>query len=229
VTIATIDAEIVDAEVVEPQPLSASKAKALDKKIRSASDKIAQNFNTLTALLEEAYIGQIHVALELPSWTAYVKEAVDIQVSDRYERKEYAKLMSGKGMSQRIIADVLGVSQKTIDRDLEGEEFDTDTITTADGKTSPRNKKPKDVEVEEEPAEIAHQTSVAEDFRNEVYQLQNDVEAFKEVLEDERFPKARARLAKSKAVEDFRAAIDELEDLLVIIVGEEDTAPEDDE
>jgi hypothetical protein len=215
--IAKIEPEVIDAEVIEP--LSLSKAKALDKKIRSTSNRVAQDMNALIELLEQAFIGSIHVTLGLPSWPAYVKEAADIQVSDRYERKEYAKLMSGKGMSQHAIAEVLGVSQKTIDRDLDDVEFDSDTITATDGREVPRNK-PKP-EPEPEPA----QPSVTEDFRSEVYQLQNDVEAFREVLEDERFPKARTRLAKSKVIDEFRSAIDSLEDILVIIVGEEEPEP----
>jgi hypothetical protein len=217
----TTELAVIDVEVIEemPEPLSLAKAKALDKRIRSASNRVAQDMNTLIDLLEQAFTGQIHVTLGLPSWPAYVKEAADIQVSDRYERKEYAKLMSGKGMSQRVIADVLGVSQKTIDRDLDGVDFEDDTITTVDGKKAPRNKPPKEVEPEEEPP--AKVPTVAEDFRDEVYQLQNDVEAFKAVIEDERFPKARGRLAKQKIVDDFRTCINELDDILVKIVGEE--------
>lgn len=229
--------EPLEAEIVEP--LNKTDAKRLDKKIRSSNDrlnnygaKMEDEFAVLAKLLDEAAEGQIHKALGLKSWTAYVKDAVQFRPSNREERKAVVAMMSGKLLSQRTIADVLGISQKTVDRDLDGEEFESDTIETVDGKTAPRNKPPKDVEPEDEPP--AHQTSVTEDFRDEVYQLQNNVQAFKDVLDDERFPKARARLAKSKAVNDFRSAIDELEDLLVIIVGviivgEEDTAPEADE
>jgi hypothetical protein len=89
-------------EIVEP--LSKPQAKALDKRIRSASDKVASNFNLLLDLLEEAARGQIHRSLGASSWTAYVKDAVQINISDRIERKSLVSLMSGKGMSQPAIA-----------------------------------------------------------------------------------------------------------------------------
>jgi transcriptional regulator with XRE-family HTH domain len=212
------DDGVLDAEAVEP--LSLRDARALDKKIRSCSDKVTNNFNTLLELLGQAFEGQIHVALGLPSWTAYVKDAADIQVDDRYERKELAKLMSGKGMSQRAIAGALGYSQKTIDRDLEDEVVEGDTVETLDGKTAPRHK--------EKPApEPAKQASVAEDFRNEVYQLQNDLEAFKEILEDERFAKARVRLGKSAAFKEYIECLDGLEDVRAVITGEMEAEAEE--
>lgn len=229
--IAKIEDGVIDAEI---EPINKTDAKRLDKKIRSSSDrinngieKIEDEMSNLATLLEEAAEGQIHVALGLKSWTAYVKDAVQFRPSDRAERKALATLMSGKQMSQRAIAAVLGVSQKTVDRDLEGETFDSDSVTTIDGKTAPRNKPAKEVEEEEDSdseAPVAKQTSVVEDFRNEVYQLQNDVEAFREVLDDERFPKARKRLSGQKIVDDFRECINKLDDMLVIIVGKETDA-----
>lgn len=213
------DDDVAEGEIVEP--LDAKQAKALDKKIRTTSDRVSNNFNTLLELLEQALIGQIHIGLEYPSWTAWMKDAVQLQVSDRFERKELAKLLSGKGMSQRAIATTLGVSQKTVDRDLEGEEFDTDTVTTTDGKTAPRNKPKQKEEPEAEPPS-AKVPTVGEDFRTEVYTLMNCAEALKDIiLEDERFTKARSRIAKSKATDDFREAINELDDLLTAVIGED--------
>ena len=141
--IATIDAEVVQ--------LTERQAKALDKRIRSASDKLSNTTENLLNLLEEAAVGEIHVALGLPSWTAWFKDAVQVQVSDRFQRKELVNLMSGKGMSQRAIAGTLGVSQKTVDRDLDGQEFESNTVTSLDGAERPRNGQVKDVEPEGEP------------------------------------------------------------------------------
>jgi predicted transcriptional regulator len=226
--------EVYDAEVVEP--LNKTQAKALDKKIRSQSNKVTKdlnsaqdNFDALIELLAEAAEGDIHKALGLKSWAVYVKDAVNIEVQDRGERKSLVNLMSDKGLSQRAIAGVLNVSQKTVDRDLDDAEPDTDDakVTGLDGKQYNKSKvidAEVDPEVEEPPAKPA---SFSEDFRTEVYQLQNDLAMFKElVLEDERFPKARTRLAKSKVLEEFRSALEGFDEIYNTIVGGESEAEE---
>lgn len=201
------DGEIVDEE--EYPELTPRAAKALDKKIRACSDKVAFNTNALLDLLAEASQGQIHIGLGLPSWTAYVKDAVQIQITDRIERKELVGLLSGKGLSQRTIGNMLGISQKTVDRDLDGQEFDDDgTIETVTGAKRARTTKKQEAEedsddevvdaevVEDETPEPKRQ-SVGQDFKDELYQLENDVEALNEVLEDERFEKSRKRIDKA--------------------------------
>lgn len=136
----TTELATVEPETEAPQLLNKREAKALDKKIRTASDKLSTTSETLLDLLEQAAAGQIHEALELPSWTAWFKDAVQINVSNVEHRKELAKLMAGKGMSQRAIAGSLGVSQMTVSRDVEGEEL-PDTVTSLDGAERPRNGK----------------------------------------------------------------------------------------
>lgn len=211
---------VVEATVVDlPEPLSEGKAKQLDKKIRLASIKVADNTATLLDLLEEAAVGQIHVALGYPSWTAYVKEAVTISPADVNERKALVSLMSGKGMSQRAIAAVAGVNQATVSRDLSEGDAPASTETTGvDGKTYKREKKqePIDAEVieesleekldrigteaenaEEEPVEDIKPPSVSADFKEEMGYLYNTVSALSDILTDERFPKARKTIAKT--------------------------------
>lgn len=136
----TTDIATIEPETEAPQLLTKREAKALDKKIRTASDKLSTTSENLLDLLEQAAAGQIHEALELPSWTAWFKDAVQINVSNVEHRKELAKLMAGKGMSQRAIAGSLGVSQMTVSRDVEGEEL-PDTVTSLDGAERPRNGK----------------------------------------------------------------------------------------
>lgn len=90
----------------EPQPvvdagielLSRSQAKALDKRIRAASDKVSTNVNALLNLLEEAAQGQVHRAMGATSWTAWFRDAVQL------ERKSLRSLMSGRAMSQNPAA-----------------------------------------------------------------------------------------------------------------------------
>jgi hypothetical protein len=54
-----------------------------------------------------------------------VKDAVRFAPKDRDQRKLVVQLMSGKGMSQRAIADVIGVDAATVNRDLSGVAFAT--------------------------------------------------------------------------------------------------------
>jgi transposase len=221
-----IEGELVDedeGQLIEYDPQVIKQAKALDKKIRSFSDRVLKGREQLLDLLNEAAAGKIHEVLGYSSWTAYMKDAVQFPSASLEQRKELAIEMSGKGMPQRAIAAVLGVSQKTVDRDLEGVEFDSQEITTVDNKTVKRNK-PKKQEVEEEYEEVVpiKATPIATEYRNEIFNLQNVVVALRDlVYEDDRFPKARTRLAKSKPTDDFRVALDELDGLLVVINGEE--------
>ena len=210
----------------EVEPLSEGKAKQLDKRIRAASTRFANEGDKLLDLLEEAATGQIHVALGFTSWTAYVKEACDFKVSDREERKALVSIMSGKGMSQRAIAGTLGVSQKTVDRDLDGESFDSDKVTSLTGQEVPRNKPKKakddnvidaeviDIEEERKPADVVTE------FEQPVLDLVNDVQAMKDIIavetETELFPKARKRIAQrfvkrlTTAIADLEAVVAEL-------------------
>lgn len=199
----TTDLAVIEAEVVEPQVLSKREAKALDKRIRAASDKLSTASDNLLDLLEQAAAGQIHEALGLPSWTAWFKDAVQIQVSDRFERKELAKLMAGKGMSQRAIAGSLGVSQKTVDRDLEGEEYEEGaTVVSLDGAERPRNGKAKaddepiDVEAEEIPDKPTPAADIVVAFNDEVANLWAAQSELVEFTHEEKWAGARKRVAK---------------------------------
>jgi len=212
--------EVIEAEIVEaPAPLSEGKAKVLDKRIRQASARVIDNTATLLNLLDEAAVGQIHVALGFPSWTAWVKDAVQISPADDTERKSLVQLMNGKGMSQRAIADVVGVNQATVSRDLSEAPADADASPDTeglDGKTytkKPKKQEPLDVD-EVEPVE--KQQPVSADFKEEMYMLANSVSSFQDILADERFPKARNTIAKNnlnrlqELIGELQKVVDEL-------------------
>lgn len=210
----TAEVELYDTET-EPavlEPLSEKAAKALDKKIRTASDKVSTYTENLLNLLEEAAAGSIHEALGLPSWTAWFKDAVQIAVSDRFERKELVKMMSGKGMSQRAIAGSLGVSQKTVDRDLEGEEVEEGaTVTSLDGAERPKTKAKEaepeldsgteeggeeyiDAEVVEPPTPAAE---IVDSFNDETINLWGAWSELKDLMTEEKWGSARKRVANA--------------------------------
>jgi hypothetical protein len=154
--------EPIEGEVVEP--LTEKAAKALDKKIRATSDKVTTNVNLLIELLDQAERGQIHEALAYPSWTAWVKDAVQISIPDPEERKALVSLMSGKGMSTRAIAGSLRISKSQAARDAaapsgapEDELARARASKGLDGKNYsriPPKKKAKPVEPEPEPLEV---------------------------------------------------------------------------
>lgn len=223
------DADELGTEVEVLQPLTEKEAKALDKKIRNASDKVSTYTESLLNLLEEAAAGSIHEALGLPSWTAWFKDAVQISVSDRFERKELVKMMSGKGMSQRAIAGSLGVSQKTVDRDLDGEEVaEGDTVTSLDGVQRPKGKAKEpeldsgteedgedyiDAEVVEPPTPAAELVAA---FNDETINLWGAWSELKDLQAQEKWGGARKRVAAAnlnhlqEVISGLQAIVDDL-------------------
>ena len=237
-------AELVDAELVpqpSTEPLTEKQARDLDKKIRSASDRWVINRNKLLDLLDEAARGEIHVALGYSSWTAYVEDAVQLHPADRDERKAFVQLMAEKGMSQRAIAGTLGIDQKTVSNDLRSTEENSspkpDKITTLNGKLQTSNRKPKSkpepepkpdnniIDAEEAPvpepeveAEPEQESNPADDFSDEMDRLLINVQAFKDILGDERFPKARNQIAK-RHLDPLNGAVGDLQRVKRALAG----------
>jgi hypothetical protein len=207
--------------------LTASQAKALDKKIRAASDRVirdltnaADNYQKLLDLIDQAQRGEIHTALGIKSWTLWFKDTVQLTFTDRDERKELVRIMSGKGMSTRAIADVLNVGKSTVSRDVDST-APNGTVESLDGRRRPSKPEPSEPEqepldveeVEPPPVDAPKLPPLTEDFRNEVDNLRICVQAFKDIFADDRFPQARNRIAKLKAYTLFDNAVDELEQM----------------
>jgi transposase len=114
----TIDV-VIDAEIVSV--LDRPAAEELDGDIRVLVRCTNDTLTMLHALVEKAKRGEIHRALGLPSWTAYLSEVFSgggpLQVKGD-ARRELVSYLSGEGMSQRAIAEVVGVDQKTVSNDL---------------------------------------------------------------------------------------------------------------
>jgi hypothetical protein len=192
----------VDAEIVEPAPLDEKSAKVLDTKIRLVATNIKTNWEKLKDYIAEAKAGQIHSALGKPTWTAYLAEVLEIGWQDRDERRKIVALLSDAGMSQRAIAEAVGTSQKTVDRDLDEPshddsvdqtpESDTESakVVSLDGKRRPKHPKPK-----REPKRPDHfhegVTDLQHRIDNAATTLGNLVEAVNQVRDDDRYPKYR--------------------------------------
>jgi hypothetical protein len=110
---------VLDAEVVEPLDQDHGAAERLDKRIRLLVGTINNSISKLYTLVEEVKSGQIHLALGFPSWTAYVADVFTVPVRlGREQRTELVEYLSGEGMSQRAIANVVGTSVGTVNNDL---------------------------------------------------------------------------------------------------------------
>jgi DNA-binding Lrp family transcriptional regulator len=208
-----VDAELVD----EATPLTEKQAKALDKRVRAASAKVTtaaevllDRGEALLDLIEEAARGQIHKALGV-TWPTWFKDAVQIRPETRLERKALVALMSGKSLSQRTIAGVLNVDQKTISNDLREQQTDEDEAGVTiglDGKTYSRSKpevveeddEPEDVEyedIEEEPTAPTPAVELVSEFDDEAANFYNAVSAMTEIIAEPKWSGARRRCAKA--------------------------------
>jgi hypothetical protein len=139
----------------------------LDGRLRHAAHQLDRWWEDLRQLIAEAKTREIHKDLGFKSWPDYIadvaREMPNVARSVE-ERRQVVGLLAGEGMSQRAIADAVGVSQKTVDRDLDQVSHDDspctptdfgdsapvttpDTVTGRDGKQYPakpkREPKPK--------------------------------------------------------------------------------------
>lgn len=143
--------------------VATTSAQRLDRKIRLLANDIGQKLDKLEALLAEAKQAEIHTALGFTTWTAYVADVASQWPAESVEqRRQAVALLSREGMSQRAIATAVGVSQKTVDRDLDQVSHDDSpepaTVTGLDGKTYPR----KSQSAPQKPKEKAKRRSVRE-------------------------------------------------------------------
>lgn len=132
------------------EPLDRGDAERLDKRIRLMAGQIAENMTKLYELTERAKSGKIHVALGFPSWTAYLADAVTVQVRlEREQRRELVGYLSGEGVPNTVIADMAGVDEKTVRNDRRAISENSDIegppvrVTRRDGKTYKRNEGPR--------------------------------------------------------------------------------------
>ena len=107
------------AEVVVP-PMSREDAEKLDRRIRNLAGAARNQLDSLGALVAKAKTGRIHEALEYPSWTAYLGDALqDLCSGEGIEvRREIVVYLHDAGMSERAIAAATKTSQPTVHRDL---------------------------------------------------------------------------------------------------------------
>lgn len=138
-------------------------AERLDTKLRALARALDWNWGAIVSVIAEAKAREIHKGLGFKSWPEYIadvagKEMPNVSRSVE-QRRQVVALLAGEGMSQRAIADTVGVSQSTVrddfaevSRNYSPEPVDLDeqmrldvtpepaTVTGRDGKTYPKPK-----------------------------------------------------------------------------------------
>ena len=90
-------------------PADEGTARRLDSRIRLMAGAVRDGLEKIAALVEQAKAGQIHLTLGFPSWTAYLADALGGNLAvDASIRQELMCYLSGEGMSQRVIAALVG-------------------------------------------------------------------------------------------------------------------------
>jgi len=97
------------------------------KRARLLTDRIKVAVGELLPLIKEAFEGRADVALGYQSWAEYCDAELRGLRIPIQERREAVQELREAGMDQRSIGAALGVSQKTVDRDLDKVESDEST------------------------------------------------------------------------------------------------------
>lgn len=222
-TTTTEVAVIEDDEIATDETMTKKEAQALNRKIKTLSEKVSTNAFELLTLLEQAATGNIHKALEYKSWTEWYSENVQIEVSDKDERKMLVNMMSGKGMSQRAIGASLGIGQSTVHRDLDGDSSESGETVGLDGKKYKRESDDDQpevidgevIDVTDEPTEVEVKPErwSAKNVDVAVENLVDAINALLDLSELPQFAKAKAKLFDAHH-EDLEAVRDGVQDVL---------------
>jgi ribosomal protein L12E/L44/L45/RPP1/RPP2 len=177
---------VVDAEIVEP--LDRITAERLDRRIRLLVGAIDDQLGKLQELVTEAKRGNVHAALGFASWPAYLSDVFKVQVRlERGQRRELVVYLAGEGVSQRVIADVVGADRKTVRKDLAEQVGETGppdrSVTGLDGKTYTKPK----------PAPSPRK-SFPDILNHRFMALSDDIDRLGQLIRSDRFRRNRAQL-----------------------------------
>ncbi len=94
-------------------------AKATDKKVRSAATKVDTALDELATLVSHAKATNVHTLLGFKSWQAYLTDVVstNMPLLHAETRGPIVRLLANAGMSDRGIAETLGISHTQAGRD----------------------------------------------------------------------------------------------------------------
>jgi hypothetical protein len=124
---------------------------ALDLRLRSQARTIAESMVEFKELIVTAREGRIHEALGFDSWEAYIADVIQTEmgVLPTEDRLQIVAVLRGDQKSEREIAAIIGVSQKTVNRDLKELSHDDSVDLPAkviglDGKERPAHQPKRD-------------------------------------------------------------------------------------
>lgn len=130
---------VVNTETGEiTETLSEDGARRLTERIRIAATNYTEAKAKVLQLVDEAKAGSAHVVLGYKSWTAYLSDVLSDEPLRlaRDDRRELVAHLADEGMSRRAIAPIVGVSDGTVQRDLEvvrAVPVDTSVVRTTTG------------------------------------------------------------------------------------------------
>lgn len=104
-----------------PGALTPQQADKLDSRIRKVVAEIGTRLETLDSLITEAIQTELHKHLGYRNIQAYLQDVFRVEgvKRDIEGRRQVVQLLSQKQLSQRAIADIVGVDKRTILRDQE--------------------------------------------------------------------------------------------------------------
>lgn len=126
---------------VATRSITEQDARRLTERIRIAAINYSDAKEKLMTLVQQAKEDAVHLALGYASWTAYLADVMGEEPLRlaRGERQEVVQMLSAEGMSRPAIAEIVGTSEKTIQRDFREVGTNVPTsITGLDGKTYTR-------------------------------------------------------------------------------------------
>ena len=186
--------------------MTRDQAERLTERIRLTATSFMETRDKLARLIREAQEGEAHKALGIASWTEYVSQVFSdtpLMRLSRVERKELVSELADEGMSTRAIAPIVGASNYTVSKDLQGvRDLAPDAgprqITGRDGKTYTRPA-PEPVTVDHETGEIAQAkpkrkpiTDTARDIGLDLNALTDRIDR---LMSDDRFDRNRDDIA----------------------------------
>ncbi|MED5814480.1 helix-turn-helix domain-containing protein [Mycolicibacterium sp. 050232] len=117
VSAALAKATATTAPAPAPNPVAATE---FDQTLRREARTVAQSMIRFKELIAQAQIQHLHEQLGFPSWTAYIADVIanEMTALPVNDRRRVVALLAGEGMSQRVIAQAVGVSQSTVRDDV---------------------------------------------------------------------------------------------------------------
>ena len=192
--------------MTELTTMTRDEAERITERIRLTATTYMEAKEKLVGLIRQAREGWAHEALGFKSWTAYAEAVCSdtpLMQLTRDQRRELVSELSDEGMSTRAIAPIVGASQKTVDRDLRAESFDSPDasprqITGRDGKTYSA---PSPSEAPKPRAE-----SIVSQFTSAVVDLNRVMARLHRITEQDAFPRNTSKIAELHGSDLTRAA-----------------------